>query len=231
MLSRERFIQGQANDLDKYFGLVQGEDEARAYFERLAIDTYDCIGGTFYYSPERHTLEADNRLPGDLRERWRAWKHQYQRLLERNPVLELYEMLQDIGESHLFSNWSGCPTWEVLDWVEKGDRYALPFDDRNDIATPEFYARLREVRQLVKGWLYLDEAKLCVVFVPNEEIEQFRWELLLAQEREDLRIHGDAWESMRLFVEVTRDTSKANAIFERRRRLLAEEAAKTANGD
>ena len=230
MASRDHFIQIQANDLDKYFGLVQGEDEARAYFERLAIDTYDCVGG-FRYRPDRHTLEADSGLPAHLRKRWRAWKHEYRRLLERNPILELYEMLEEIGESHIFSGWCGCPTWDVLDWVEKGDRYALPFDDRRDIATPEFYARLCEVRRLAKGWLYWDEGKNRVEFVPNEEIEQFRWDFLVAQERSDMRIHGDAWESMHLSVEVIRDSAKAKAISERRRRLLAEEAAKIAKND
>jgi hypothetical protein len=229
MVSRDKFIEIQTDYLDKYFGLVQGEGEARVFFERLAIDTYDCIGG-FWREPDRYTLEADSRLPEHLRERWRIWKHQYRRLLERNPVLELYEMLGDIGESHIFSPWPHGLAWDVLDWVEKGDRYLLPFDDRKGIATLEFYARLCEVRRLAKGWLYWDESKDRVVFVPNEEIEQFRWDLLVAQERSDMRIYGDAWESQRLSVTVTRDSAKAKAIAERRRRLLAEEASKAAKG-
>jgi hypothetical protein len=212
-----------AGELGEYFGLVQGEDEARGVFEQLAIDTYKCIGGDSpIYRPNRDIFESDGKLSGELRARWRAWKHEYQCLLKRNPVLELYDMLENIGESHIFSPWPYGLTWDILDWVEKGDRYALPFDDRNDIATGEFYARLCEVRQLAKGWLDWDDAKKRVVFISNEKIERYRSRLLAAEKRSGTRIYGDAWESMR----VKQQSAKAETIAERHSRLLAEEASR-----
>lgn len=182
---RDRFIADQAVILGEYFELAPGEEEARHLFEQLAIDTYDAIAGRSQglnpFRPWGATFNPIARetrgLSPELRRRWNAWEHEYRLLRERQPLLQLEDMLSDIGESHSFCSWPLAMEWDILDWVDSGDLYALPFDDRNDIVTASFYRRLRELRQRVGGWLYWDEPKKRVVFATDGKIPQIRGSL------------------------------------------------------
>ena len=168
-IPRGRFIAAQAEILDELFGLAPGEDEARRTFEQLALDTHDAMtaAAVSNYAPFHPYPSAFNfadyprgageSVPDEVRERWRAWQAEYLRLLERRPALELRDAIHTISESHDRSSW---PT-EALEhmiqaWVDAGDPQAVPFDDRDGIATPRFYSRLRELRRAVGGWLYRD---------------------------------------------------------------------------
>jgi hypothetical protein len=42
-MTREQFIERQAEELDRLFALTEGEDERRRRFEELALDTYDFL--------------------------------------------------------------------------------------------------------------------------------------------------------------------------------------------
>ena len=179
-LTRDRFIAAQAEILDEIFGLAPGEDVARRTFEKLALDTYDALAAAavrnllpFDPYPSASNFAVYDRgagkaVPDEVRARWRAWQAKYLRLLERRPALELRDAIHTISESHDRSSW---PT-EALEhmiqaWVDAGDPQAVPFDDRDGIATPRFYSRLRELRRAVGGWLYRDLETDRVALVRN----------------------------------------------------------------
>ena len=177
-LTRDRFIATQAEVLDELFGLAPGEDAARRTFEQLALDTYDALAAAavrdllpFDPYPSASNFAVYDRgagkaVPDDLRERWRAWQAEYVRLSERHPALELRDAIHAISESHDRSSW---PT-EALErmiwrWVDAGDPTAVPFDDRDNIATPAFHSRLRELRRAIRGWLFQDREAARVMLV------------------------------------------------------------------
>ena len=177
-ISRERFIAAQAEILDELFGLAPGEEEARRTFEQLALDTHDAMTaagvtnkGPFYPYPSAFNFADYDRGAGEavsdeIKARWRAWQAEYLRLVKRRPALELRDAIHTIRDSHDRSAW---PT-ELLEhriraWVDAGDPQAVPFDDRDGIATPRFYSRLRELRQALHGWLYRHRETERVVLV------------------------------------------------------------------
>ena len=196
-MKRQAFVAFQSELLDEYFGLAPGECEARYRFEQLAIETYDCIVekvpyavGPFVPYPSVFNFAdydqgAGEAAPPSLRQRWRDWKSEYKLLLDRQPVLELHAALREISETHTHSSWP-CGYEEVIrDWVDAGDRtapfkdsYGLEFEDRYGLATPEFFERLRWLRQKVAGWLYWDDANECVIFATDEE-----WARMTADQR------------------------------------------------
>ncbi len=177
-LTREHFIAAQAEILDEIFGLAPGEEEARRTFEQLALETHDAIRTVtprdyqpFYpYSSFFNFAVYDRRagsvVSDDIRQRWRAWQAEYLRLVKSHPALELRDAIHDISESHDRSSWPvEALEQKIREWVDAGDPKALPFDDRDDIASPQFYSRLRELRRALQGWLYRDRDTERVVLV------------------------------------------------------------------
>ena len=179
-MARERFTAAQAAELDEIFGLTSGEEDLRREFEQLALETYDHLTsagrrGSLPFTPypsasnfAAYDLRPGRALPDDLGRRWQAWEAQYPRLLKRQPALELRDALHIISESHDSSSWPSG--WEdaIRQWVEAGDRSAIPFDDRDGVVTPEFYARLVHLRRAVGGWLYRDPETVRVMFARDE---------------------------------------------------------------
>jgi len=172
---------------DEVFGLTSGEEEARARFDALAADTFAYFAGTglrvrhafepcpesafnpaCFWRPGEEVRQLWGRpLPSDLARRWEEWADEYLALRERNPRLALRDALQDVSESHDASSWPEGYEDLVLAWVDAGDASAPPpFDDRNDVATPEFFARLTRLRDQAAGWLFRDAASCTVRFVP-----------------------------------------------------------------
>ena len=100
----------------------------------------------------------------DLRERWREWKEDYNQLIERQPVLELRDLLHKISETHNASSWPVAWEGKIRDWVNSGDLGAMPFDDRYGVISPQVYERLRQLRRRIGGWLYWNEAERAVIF-------------------------------------------------------------------
>ena len=256
-ISRDKFIAGQADILDRYFALVPGEDEVRRRFERLALDTYECItgklldskyaerfpghkilDGPFFPYPSAFNFAdydrgAGKAAPPELRQRWQDWKREYALLLERQPVLELRDALHKISESNDSSSWPQGLEGEIADWIDGGDRYALPFGDRYGVATPEFYQRLCQLRQRVGGWLYWDETKWRIVFAKEDDWLKVRKDQAAAWERNMQRIHGAAWPRLKPAFEEQRAKiaeERRKHIEERRQRLIALEAEKSAPG-
>jgi hypothetical protein len=195
-MTRQAFIAYQSKLVDEHFALAPGENAARSRFEQLAIETYDCIVGKvpdlspFVPYPSVFNFADYDQGAGEaaspsLRQRWREWKSEYKLLLERRPVLELYEALRWISGTHTYSSWPYGYEEVIRDWVDAGDRtapfkdsYGLEFEDRYGLATPEFFERLRWLRQKVAGWLYWDDAKECVIFATDEE-----WARMTADQR------------------------------------------------
>lgn len=176
---RDVFIHFQAKILGAYFSLVPEEKDARVRFERLALDTHDCLvgkahAGAFVPWPSAanfadYDRDAGDAAPQNLRQRWRDWKIEFGQLLERQPVLELREALREISESHESSSWLQGMGDATRDWVDAGDRSKTPFWDRRGVTTPEFYERLRQLRKIVGGWLYSDDRSDRIIFATDDE--------------------------------------------------------------
>lgn len=218
MLTREQFIELQIEEIDRFFSFTEGEQNSRERFAELAIDTYDALvlAGTKYlaygFSPSPESggnfLSGAHRnvpVPPVLRQKWEAWNKEYFQIRARNPRLELRDMMQDISESHTASSWPDGYERHIQAWVDAGDPTAPPpFDDRYGTVTPEFYNRLRELRQLCGGWLYWSDKLRQVIFASEPE-----WQRVLAEQ--------EAAEAKR-----QRDREESRARLDRMAKRLAE---------
>jgi hypothetical protein len=203
-MTREQFIDLQTRGLDELFSLTHSEDEARKRFAQLSLDTYDFLTSQsvevlwgFRLSGESSEnlfgRKRGAKVPESLDRRWRDWNAEYFALKVRNPCLELRDMMRDISESHSASSWPSGRERHIQAWVDAGDPAAPPpFDDRYGIVTPEFFQRLREVRQRCGGWLYSNDKLGGVVFAPEPEWQKVRAE----QEAAEVKRRGD-WEESR----------------------------------
>lgn len=184
---RDRFIELQSNLLDELFALAPGEDQTRSHFEEMAIETYDCLVAQDFTHVSPFKLETESAfnflrygekarslVPGDLLQKWRDWERDYPKLLERNPRLELHDMLHSISESHDASSWPAGYERRIQEWIDSGELAAIPFIDRHGIVNSEFFERLRELRRRAGGWLYWDDEADCVIFAPEPEWQKVR---------------------------------------------------------
>jgi hypothetical protein len=215
-MTREQFIELQIRGLDELFSLTHGEHEARKRFERLALDTYDFLASqgvnvlwAFRLSGESPAhffgFKRDATVPESLERRWQDWNAEYTALRARNPRLELENTMHTISESNDASSWPAGRERHIQSWIDAGDPTAPPpFDDRYDIVTPEFYRRLRELRQLCGGWLYWNDKLRRVVFAPEPEWQQVRAEQEAAEAKQQ------------------RDWEESTAKLERKAKRLAE---------
>jgi hypothetical protein len=181
---RERFIEGQLQELNEKFGLTDGEERERERFFRMAVETYELFAQSHRYvspfkiNPESafnfiNSREKKERagIPPALMERWRQWRDDYPGLLKRNPKLEMHDMMVAIGESDSAMGWP-FQEEQIQDWLDSGNRFPLPFADRYDIATEEFYHKFRYLRQCVGGWLHSGDRG--IVFSPEAEWQALR---------------------------------------------------------
>jgi hypothetical protein len=187
-MDREKFVRRQTSITDLKLSLTSGEESSRERFLQLALETYDSLismGATMVPSdfdpwPESGGNPLSNppriELTPDLVQRWKRWNDEYYEIRSRNPRLELRDMMQEMSESDTASSWPRhFQERSIQDWVDAGDPAAPPpFDDRYDIVTPEFFERLRELRQLCGGWLYWDSSMGRVVFAPESEWQSVR---------------------------------------------------------
>ena len=192
-MDREKFVAWQTRVVDHKFALTTGEDDARERFFRLAIDTYDFLASMgadvvqpFDFAPwtTENVLRGAGwwrrdhpriELSPTLKERWENCTPEYFEVYARNPRFELHEVLHAISESHDASSWPAGYERRISDWVDAGDPAAPPpFDDRDEIVTPEFFDRLRELRRLCGGWLYWNDANNEMVFAAESEWQQVR---------------------------------------------------------
>ncbi len=171
--ARDQFIKLQARLLDMRFEFAPDEHEARQRFEQLALATYDHLSAAGiavgYYFPPTSNFASNERLSPSLREQWKNWTNEYAELLERNPRLELRDMLHLIGESHMQNSWPYGFEQRIQEWVDHGDLEEIPFIDGHGIVTAKFFDRLRTLRRRCGGWMFCDQRSVQVVFVPEAE--------------------------------------------------------------
>jgi hypothetical protein len=191
-MERAQFIEQQTWEADRKFSLTAGEEDARERFLRLAIDTYDFLASAgavpawvFDPSPEsgvnplRYQWKQRDGRPIEfslaLIERWENWDREYFEIRARSPRLELRDMMHTISESHNASSWPDGYEPHIQAWVDAGDpSVPPPFEDRHGIITVTFFNRLRELRQLCGGWLYLNHELHRVVFAPESEWQRMQ---------------------------------------------------------
>jgi hypothetical protein len=223
-MDREEFIERQTWAADRKLALTSDEEDARERFHQLAIDTYDFLisaGADFVMAFDPWPESAGNALrdPGwgkrgenrrielspSLIKHWKEWNRQYVEVRARNPQLELRDLMQDISESNDASSWPAGYEARIQDWVDAGDPSAPPpFDDRHAIVKPEFFHRLRELRQLCGGWLYWSNDLGRVVFAPEPEWQRAKAE----QERQEAEFKRKWDESCARGERIVRRTSE-----------------------
>jgi hypothetical protein len=196
-VDRERFVEAQLFEIERAFALTLDESEARNLFLHLCLDTYD------YLTAEKATRVASFRasrelarnplrligwgkagsgtpvgLSSNLAERWEQWNLKYFEVRVRNPLLELRDMMNWIGETDCSTSWPNPQQeMDIQSWIDNADPSApAPFDDKWNIVTPDFFTRLWELRRKVNGWLFFDdEAKpRRVRFATEEEWQKIR---------------------------------------------------------
>jgi hypothetical protein len=99
--------------------------------------------------------------------------------MARQPRQALHEALRLISYSHDSASWPEGYEWKILNWIESGEATLLPFDDRSEIATPEFYGELRSLRQRSQGWFYCElrpDGSRAVEFIPEGQLATWRQE-------------------------------------------------------
>ena len=182
-MDRESFRKYQARCLDARFALTRGEDEARYRFEKLALDTYDLCpaqthlpfsiwpesGGNFLigYGRPNWKTQLGVAVPEDLVLRWQQWNREYYGLRERNPRLELRDLIQKCSETDSSASWPMFPyEADILHWTINGEWESPPFKDHRKIIDEKFFLRLREVHRRCGGWLFKEKSGL--VFLPDE---------------------------------------------------------------
>jgi hypothetical protein len=185
--ARDLFIKVQTRLLDTRFEFAPEEHEARQQFERLTLATYDHLSAAGFPVGHQFALTSNlsnsDRLSAALREQWKNWVNEYTELLERNPRLELRDMLHLIGESHMQNSWPYGFEQRIQQWVDHGDLTEIPFIDGHRIVTAEFFDRLRTLRKRCGGWIFFDQKSLQIVFVSEPE-----WQDLCATQ--DPRLTG-----------------------------------------
>jgi hypothetical protein len=103
-------------------------------------------------------------------------------------MLEMHHMMREIEESTM----GGSVNEEAIqDWLDGGQRLPLPFEDRRDIATAQFYERFRELRRRVKGWVHSYNAAGPIVFSPESEWQVIR-STLSARQLEQQKLRKEA---------------------------------------
>jgi len=183
-MDRIQFVKAQAAVLAEVRRIVPDEAAVLQQYEQLALDTYDAFAETgrqFHAWPLWANFPDDyarppESVPTPILARWREWRAVRQSLLQRNPRLELYGMMREIGDTDQFNSWPYYQEQAIQDWLDRGEMNPLPFSDLKGIVTPAFYARLRELRHSIGGWLYWKDIRDGVVFLPEDEWQQLRAE-------------------------------------------------------
>lgn len=115
-----------------------------------------------------------HNVPDEILRGWSDWEVEYEALLERNPRLDLAEMLGWISEVVDSSSWPDGYETNLRDWVDRGARLPWPrmlgpwAEDEIDDA---FYDRLRLLRDVTGGWVHYDHVLARRVFETDEEHE------------------------------------------------------------
>jgi hypothetical protein len=190
-MNLEQFVKLQTECIETPFSLTEGEERERQRFLQMAVQTYDFLqaagkrAGTFKINPDSAYFFNGRGLEkcagvSSILEIWESWRNDYPALLERNSKLETYDMIRWISETHIFMGWPPDSALEerIQEWLDNGSFLPLPFDDRLDMMTLEFYEKLRNLRLRLKGWLHYDESRRRVVFSPEVE-----WQAIRAERR------------------------------------------------
>ena len=186
---RWEFFRFLGSEVDQIFRLTCGEEKVQREFVRLASYLYrysDANGFCIYPQAISFRYVAQNMarhvnaMPDELVQRCKAWEKTYKLFLGRNLKVELYYMLKDMSETDLHESWFSDSTMEsrILDWVDAGIYDPLPLRQRDSlgIVTPEFYARLRYLRQECGGWLFPEHVTNRILFVADDDLHELRWQ-------------------------------------------------------
>ena len=189
---RQKFLEVQRSLADETFEWTSGEQEARERFMQLAMDTHDFLIGVgapcvppFYLSPEAagkplrrnyplrriHWPTGPNfALSHSLMERWDGWKQEYCEIRVRNPRVDLRDMISHICQELLYPEmWPVGAERDIQAWVDAEDPSAPLADLGENLVTPQFFVRLRELRRHCNGWIYWSLDRDQLVFAPEPE--------------------------------------------------------------
>jgi len=181
---RAKFARSQSATIAEGLAFAAGEEEAARQFLDLAMETYDALAAAGYPPTWAFDFHSGSHgkppipskeialLPSDVIRKWEAWIHEYRAAMARQPRQALHEALCLISYSHDAASWPDGYEWKILNWVESGNLTSIPFNDRINIVTAEFYENLRSLRQRSQGWFSCDRSG--VIFIPEDQLEAWR---------------------------------------------------------
>ena len=172
---RERFARGQEALLDGAFLFMPDEQYERRRFTQLAMDTFDALAMTRFrpnapyaispksgYSLCRQASALFNLSP-TLRDRWTLCARDYEALAQRNPKLELFDLMAAIGHDQNGWRWPYGREESIREWAAARNREPAPLEKRRlDLAA--IHQRLHELNSILDGWLYWNGATGKFVF-------------------------------------------------------------------
>jgi hypothetical protein len=184
MSNWDKVIATQTQLTEQLFRLAPGEEATRRQFEQLIMDTNLAlkVAGRHAYVFRLDSIPGDlvsqfrEAVPDLIQRDWKRWHQTYQALKARHPVLELCEMMHEIGETDQFNSWPYYQEEAIQDWIDGGDISAMPFQDCKGIITESFYEHLRELRKKIGGWVYWRDSENGVIFLGEKEWQKLRLE-------------------------------------------------------
>jgi hypothetical protein len=151
--------------------MADGEEQADAFQELLYYTRRVCaVEGTLFEgaSPNPDETPMVRQLgkmaefgcgldEGRLITAWREWNAHYRKLQRADPVLELYDIIGLLAESHESSSWLWNREDELRRWVDSGASVATyPFRDRHKIVDAALCQRMIRIRDALHGWMRRD---------------------------------------------------------------------------
>jgi hypothetical protein len=194
ILDESAFQYRLKHTLFEWFDPVPHETDARQKLVRLARKTYDLPKraghGRLWIYPA-HPDHVDDSIAflrrafpdsDGLIEDWLDWKSTWRSLVARNPPLELRTRMGEVFDNNDFVSWNIGRERLFDDWLARGTRDPMPFNDLRGIVTEAYYKRLCELREASGGWFYSRD-DIGIVFVPRAEWERISgsWPRVLEQ--------------------------------------------------
>lgn len=195
-MDRGLFAVTQAREVDRALRIDPDGKVDRACFERLAMESYDCLTGLGIslhpFAVYEDTFDgwirfADGRpglVPSELVQRWKDWAADYPAFAAQHPRLELLSIMSALSEKIFGASWMTSGEDALQDWADQDGFLPPPnFVAPGGWIEPAVHRRLKDLRRRVGGWLFMNDGGE-VVFAPEPEWQRIReFRKAVAEER------------------------------------------------
>ena len=185
-MNRGLFASVQAREVDRALSIDPDGKVDRASFERLAMESHDCLTGLgFSVGPfavfedafDHCVRVADERpgsVPPELVQRWKDWAIDYPAFAAQHPRLEMLSIMSALSERIFGASWMTAGEDVLQDWADQDGPLPPPnFVAPGGWIEPAIHRRLKDLRRRAGGWLFMNDDGE-VVFAPEPEWQRIR---------------------------------------------------------